>query len=94
MGFEKAVDHAVNRFALWTLEFEVIIGVICASICFVVGCRYLKKDKKNAGYIWCGIGVLIILLDVVKAYLIQRVLQRYLQVFCLLPRYPQFCSPL
>lgn len=66
MGFEKTVDHAVNRFTLWTLQFEVIIGVICAAICFAVGCRYLKKDKKNAGYIWCGIGVLIILLDVVK----------------------------
>ncbi len=56
MGFEKAVDNAVNGFALWTLQFEVIIGVICAAICFVVGYRYLKKDKKNAGYIWCGIG--------------------------------------
>lgn len=46
MGFEKAVDHAVNGFALWTLQFDVIIGVICAALCFVVGCRYLKKDKK------------------------------------------------
>lgn len=61
MGFEKTVDNAVNEFAMWTLQFEVIIGVICA--CY----RFLKKDKKNAGYIWCGIGVLIILLDVVKA---------------------------
>ena len=67
MGFEKAVDNAINGFALWTLQFEVIIGVICAAICFVVGCRYLKKDKKNAGYIWCGIGILIIFLDVVRA---------------------------
>lgn len=67
MGFEKTVDNAVNEFAMWTLQFEVIIGVICAVICFVVGYRFLKKDKKNAGYIWCGIGVLIILLDVVKA---------------------------
>ena len=36
MRFGKAVDHAVNGFALWTLQFEVIIGVICAAICFVV----------------------------------------------------------
>lgn len=27
-------------------------------------------------------------------YLIQRVLQQYLQVFCLLLLYPQFCFPL
>lgn len=67
MGFEKTVDNAVNEFAMWTLQFEVIIGVICAVICFVVGYRCLKKDKKNDGYIWRGIGVLIILLDVVKA---------------------------
>ncbi len=67
MGFEQLVDNAVNGFAMWALQFEIIIGIICTAICFVVSCRYLKKGKKNAGYIWCGIGVLIILLDVVKA---------------------------
>jgi len=67
MGFEKTVDNAVNGFAMWALQSGVIIGVICAVICFVAGCSYLKKNSKNAGYIWCGIGVLIILLDVVKA---------------------------
>lgn len=68
MGFEQTVDNAVNGFAMWALQFEIIIGIICTSICFVVGCRYLKKGKKNTGYIWCGIGVLIILLDVVKVF--------------------------
>lgn len=67
MGFEQTVDNAVNGFAMWALQFEIIIGIICTAICVAVGCRYLKKSKKNAGYIWCGIGVLIILLDVVKA---------------------------
>ncbi len=68
MEFEQTVDDAVNGFAMWALQFEIIIGVICAVICFVVGYCYLKKDKKNAGYIWCGIGILIILLDVAKAF--------------------------
>lgn len=44
------------------MGFEKAVD-ICAAICFVVGCRYLK----NAGYIWCGIGVLTILLDMVQA---------------------------
>lgn len=41
MGFEQTVDNAVNGFAMWALQFEIIIGIICTAICFVVGCRYL-----------------------------------------------------
>ena len=37
MEFEQTVDDAVNGFAMWALQFEIIIGVICAVICFVVG---------------------------------------------------------
>lgn len=37
------------------MGFEKAVDIF-AAICFVVGYRYLKKDKKNAGYIWCGIG--------------------------------------
>ncbi|MCI8364501.1 MAG: hypothetical protein HFG34_06080 [Eubacterium sp.] len=47
MGFEKTVDNAVNGFAMWTLQFEVIIGIICAVICLVVGYRFLKMARKN-----------------------------------------------
>ena len=68
MRFEKTVDNAVNGFVMWVLQFEIIINIICAVICFVTGYRFLKKDKKNAGYIWCGTGGIIVLLDVVKAF--------------------------
>ncbi len=66
MGFEQTIDKAVNEFTGWAWQFEIIIGIICAVIYLGVGIRYLKRDKKNAGYIWFGIGILIILLDVVK----------------------------
>lgn len=67
MGFEQTVDYAVNEFAMWALQFEIIIGIVFAIICIAVGLRYLKKNKKNVGYVWFGIGILIFFLDVVKA---------------------------
>lgn len=68
MDFEQSVDNAINSFASWAWQCEIILGIVCAIVCIIVGIRFLKKKKKNAGYIWLGVGGLILILDVVKAF--------------------------
>lgn len=65
--FEETIENAVNTFGNWAWRYEIIFGVICSVVLIVIGLRLLKKEKKNAGNVCMGIGLLIFILDVIKA---------------------------
>ncbi len=66
--FEKTIDDAVNIFGNWAYRYEIIFGIICAVALVITGLNLLKQKKKNAGYICMGIGLLVFILDVIKAF--------------------------
>lgn len=65
-AFEKTIEDSVNMFGNWAYRYEIIFGGIFSIVFIVIGTILLKRKKKNAGYIFLGIGLLVLILDVIK----------------------------
>lgn len=67
--FERTVEDAVNTFGNWAYQYEIIFGIVFFAVFALIGFLLIKSKKKNPGYICLGVGVLILMLDVIKVLL-------------------------
>ena len=67
--FEQSIEQFFENLADMVWQYEILIGSMTFIILLIVGLALLKKKKNNAGYIFLGISLTVLLFDVIKVLL-------------------------